>query len=514
MMGRNDVRFAMENTSRKMLCFGNYIAKVLVVALGGHGLVASAQSLLSIPPSAQFHPSRILVQPRGDADLNALHITAGARVLRSFPALGELQLVELAPGDTVPAAILRYQQTGLVEFAEPDYKVSAALAPNDPRIADGTQWAMHNTGQSGGVPDADSDVLEAWDVLNSASNVIVAVIDSGIRLTHEDLAANLWTNPQDGSHGIRSIGGVISTNVADDFGHGTHVAGTIGAVGNNGKGVSGVAWRVKIMACKFLDHQGDGFNADAVTCLEFARSNGAAVINMSYAGGVYSDAVSNAIWAARDAGIACVAAAGNQGRNNDVFPRYPANMRIDNLVSVGASTHQDLLWAGSNYGANRVHMFAPGEDIYSTTFGNNASYGYMSGTSMAAPHVSGTLALLRAQLPAAPVQELIARLLSATDRRAAFSGKCTSGGRLNLLKALDQVRLTAVQPCSGCATETPVELQLAGAPGHTYVVQASTNLINWAALSTNTVGLNGLGTFVDALSTNLPDRYYRGIPAL
>jgi subtilisin family serine protease len=394
----------------------------------------------------------------------------------------------------------------LVAFAEPDYRVSAATtSPNDPKFVDGTLWGLNNYGQNSGKADADMDAPEAWDVLRSATNVIVAIVDSGVRYTHEDLAPNLWTNPRDGSHGWNAITG--TTNVWDDYGHGTHLAGIIGAAGNNSTGVVGVAWQARIMACKFLDQAGDGFNADAVTCIEFARSNCASIINLSWGGTAFSEAVSNAISSAQADGIVFTAAAGNQTRNNDATPYYPASLGIPNIVSVGASTRQDGLWSSSNYGHTSVDLFAPGAAIFSTTHAGNNSYGTMNGTSMATAYVSGALALLREQSPATPASGLIARLLSSVDRRPAFTDECVSGGRLNLLKALDGVSVTA-----SWEPPLPLQLQMSGVPDHSYVLLASTNLTTWTSMATNKAGTDGFWFFTDMQSTNLPRRFYRGIP--
>lgn len=486
---------------------------------------AQAQPLAIVETSPQFHPRRIILQPRGgdaSARLNDLHASGNSLVQRVFPRLGGMQVVELAEDDSVPAAVARYQQSGLVEFAEPDYRVSAAALPTDPRVQDGTLWALNNYGQSGGLPDADMDAPDAWDVFHSASNVIVAIVDSGIRYTHEDLAENLWTHPLDGSHGIRVITNevngtvLIDTNVWDDNGHGTHLAGIIGAVGNNGKGIAGVTWRVQIMACKFLDNDGVGFNADAITCIEFARSNGASVINLSWGGARFSEGVSNVIRAARSDGIIFAAAAGNNTRNNDVFPYYPANLDLDNVITVGASSRVDGVWTTSNYGANAVDLFAPGAAIYSTTSDGDATYGNENGTSMAAAQVTGALALLRGQSPAAPYSELVARLLSAVDRPPAVAGRCRTNGRLNIRKALDRASVAADPAICGnelACPALPFRLRLTGVPGHAYVVSATTNFTHWSALQTNTTGLDGQWQFMDAASTNLPQRFYRAAPA-
>jgi subtilisin family serine protease len=354
------------------------------------------------------------------------------------------------------------------------------------------------------VPDADVDAPDAWDIMRAATNVIVAIVDSGVRFTHEDLAQNLWRHPLDGRHGLNAING--TTNVWDDYGHGTHLAGIIGAAGNNGKGVVGVAWQTQIMVCKFLDAGGDGVNSDAVTCIEFARSNGAAVINLSWGGNNFSAAVSNTIRAAQSDGIIFAAAAGNNTLNNDITPYYPASLGLANVVSVGASTRQDNLWTSSNFGANSVDLFAPGAAILSTLESTDTSYGNMNGTSMATACVSGALALLREQSPAASYGDVIGRLLSTVDQRPAFAGKCVTGGRVNLLKALDRVSVAA-----GPDPVLPLELQLTGVPNHSYVLLASTNLNAWTPIATNITGPDSSWFFTDFQSTNLPQRFYRGV---
>jgi len=312
--------------------------------------------------TAAFHPRRILVMPRDESCLAALeqfHAAKPRRIERAFPGQGNVQVVRLAEGEKVPEAVSRYRTGGLVHFAEPDYSVSAAATlPNDPRFQDGTQWGLNNYGQNGGLPDADVEAPEAWDVYRAASNVIVAIVDSGIRHTHEDLAGNLWTYPLDGTHGFNALTG--THDPSDENGHATHLAGIIGAVTDNARGVAGVAWRVRMMGCKFLDADGNGFNSDAVACMELARTNGAHVINLSWGGSTFSEAVSNAIWLARADGILVVAAVGNNAGNTDGIPFYPASLALDNFVAVGASTRLDGVWSLSNYGASSVDLFAPG----------------------------------------------------------------------------------------------------------------------------------------------------------
>ncbi len=388
------------------------------------------------PKKPKHRQDRILILPRAGADLTELaqlHRRNQARAARQFEAMRHLQVVHLPPGRNAAEMIREYEASGLVEFAEPDYELEAAIVPSDPFF--GALWGLSN--QS--MPGADINAPAAWDTLTDAGNVIVAVVDSGIRYTHEDLAPNIWVNPRDGSPGFNAITG--SSDPWDDNGHGTLVAGVIGAVSNNGRGVVGVAWRVQLMACKFLDATGNGYISDAIECIEFARTNGAHVINASWGGYVRSAALAEAIAAAGRAGIIFVAAAGNNGANNDQMPFYPASYLLDNVISVAASTPNDTLAGFSNYGAQSVHLAAPGTQIYSTHHAGNAAYAYASGTSLAAPHVSGAVALLRARYPTEPYQKLIRRLLAGVDRPAGLSDKCVSGGRLNLATALNPIVL-------------------------------------------------------------------------
>jgi subtilisin family serine protease len=399
--------------------------------------------------SPRIRPDRILIIPKREQTqaLDRMHVAEGATVLRRFPALGNVEVLSLRQGADARAVIARYRQSRLVEAVESDHWFTIAATPDDPFYADGTQWNLNNVGQNGGVVDADIDAPEAWETYNSASNIIVAVIDTGARLTHEDLSANLWNNPGeipgngvdddlngfvDDVHGINTI--AQSGDPSDDIGHGTHVAGILGAVGNNGKGIAGVCWGVRLMICKFLNNDG-GSESDLIQCLDYARSMGARVINCSFVSPDFSTILSNAFWNLRSAGIVVVAAAGNGGTDNDLAPQYPASFKIDNLIAVTATTQTDG-FAGYNYGANSVHLAAPGYQIYSTSIGYDAAYVYLSGTSMAAPHVSGAAALLLARFPSDDYRSIIARVINSVDPLSSLAGRCTTGGRLNLSKAL------------------------------------------------------------------------------
>lgn len=364
------------------------------------------------------------------------------------------------------------RQRDEVEYAEPNYLYYASDTPNDPDFS--KLWGMHNTGQTGGTADADIDAVEAWDIQKGDSTVLVAVIDTGVDYTHPDLKANIWSNP--GETGTDNQGrdkrsnGVDDDNNGyiddfhgwdfanndndpmDDNAHGTHVSGTIGAVGNNGVGVVGVNWRVKILPLKFLTGGGSGSTDDAIAAIEYASSFGAHVMSNSWGGGGRSQALENAIVLSNNAGSLFVAAAGNEGTNNDTQPNYPSNYDVPNVLAVAAIDHNGVLSVfgpgggnicgcennplptpGSNYGATTVDLAAPGSAILSTVPGG---YNTFSGTSMATPHVAGVAALTLAQFPTLTNVQLKQHLMSSVDTRPSLMGKMVTGGSINAHKAV------------------------------------------------------------------------------
>jgi subtilisin family serine protease len=473
-------------------------------------IVFSSQAAV-VEPS--YRADQILVQPKSGVATNllaAFHAAHQCKVSRTFARLKRLQVVRVPSGETVESLIAKYRRSGLVEFAEPDYLIHAAAAPNDPKFADGTLWGLNNWGQNGGTPGADIDATNAWDILTSASNIVVAVVDSGIRSTHEDLAANMWVNPNDGGHGFNAFTG--TNNPEDDGGHGTLVAGVLGGVGNNGKGVTGVAWQVQLMSCKCLDSAGNGSDATLIACLDYAITNGAKIINASLDSPTYSEALSNAIVATRDAGIIFVASAGNNSANIDVTPDYPSCYQIDNIVSVAYTTRNDALGDFSNFGATNVALAAPGDQIYST-FSASDTYYYppnglpinIAGTSFSAPYVSGACALLLAQYPADSAPQIISRLLSSVDRIPALAGKCRTGGRLNLRKALRTIQVRALPQNPG----EPFHLLVDGGLNRACVVEASTDLINWTPVATNSATADGTFIYTNAFSPDAPVAFFR-----
>ncbi|VAW65930.1 hypothetical protein MNBD_GAMMA10-1452, partial [hydrothermal vent metagenome] len=400
---------------------------------------------------------------------------AGCQNMGSLSLASNLTLARVTSGQTVSSTIATLNANSNVAYAEPNYIVTAQVVPNDPLFPD--LWGLDNIGQTGGTPDADIDGPEAWDV-QTGTRVVVAVIDSGLDYDHEDIVGNVWSNPgeipnngiDDDNNGFidDDKGWDFANNDNDPFDdnrHGTHVSGTIAAVGNNAIGVTGVNWSAQIMPLKFLDATGAGTTANAIRAIEYATMMGAPVSNNSWGGGAFSQALFDAIAAAGAAGQTFVAAAGNDGVNTDVTPSYPASYDLANIISVAATDDNDLLATFSNFGLISVDLGAPGVDILSTTppaaaggggmggmggmgggmgGGGGApapapgvsTYTSLSGTSMAAPHVTGAVALVLAGNPGATVAEVRNTILSSTDLIAALAGLTVTGGRLNAAAAV------------------------------------------------------------------------------
>ncbi|TWT30622.1 S8 family serine peptidase [Blastopirellula retiformator] len=345
----------------------------------------------------------------------------------------------------------------IVETFEPNALLPTHLATSDTQ-AD-SLWGLDNQGQTGGTVDADIDAPEAWEVTTGNPNVVVAVVDTGVDYSHPDLIHSMWVNPgeiagdgidNDGNGFVDDVYGYDFLNndgdPMDDNMHGTHVAGTIAAEGDNGQGVVGVASSASIMALKFLSASGSGSTADAVRALNYAtmmkKLYGVNVVatNNSWGGGEYSSALYSAIKASGDEDILFVAAAGNNGANNDVTPQYPANYGLDNVISVAATDHNDQLANFSNYGGQTVDIAAPGVSIVSTI--TRGRYLSLSGTSMAAPHVSGVIALAYSANPSATMDQIKAAILDGADNVAGLQGKVSTGGRLNALGTLQELNFT------------------------------------------------------------------------
>jgi len=403
----------------------------------------------------------------------------GVRVVRGLGLQGSL-LVETRLGDFEATRNWLASQPGVARvFA--DAVVTVNAVPNDPSYP--LLYGLENLGGSGKVADADIDAAQAWDVTTGSSSVVIGVIDTGIDIHHPDLAGNIWVNPYEiAGDGIdNDANGFVDdihgwdffsndNSPLDDHYHGTHVAGTIGAVGNNSVGVVGVNWDVSLMALKFLGANGSGSTSGGVLATNYAtmmRERGVPVraTNNSWGGAPYDPALNSAIEAARDQGVLFVAAAGNSATNNDVSPFYPANSQVNNVISVAATSATDALASFSNYGATTVHLGAPGVSILSTL--PNNGYGYLNGTSMATPHVAGVVGLLAAQFPDASYAQIRQAILSGGDLVTSLSGKTTTGRRLNAAGSLtwlaEHQTATPAQPLWRSVTQSTMDLQIGGA---------------------------------------------------
>jgi subtilisin family serine protease len=387
----------------------------------------------------------------------------GFRVLAGLGLPGQLLVETTSPLSNAFAALA--QRTDLAYF-EPSATISlgntASSIPNDPSF--GSLYGLHNVGQSGGTADADIDALEAWQISTGSDSVIVAVIDTGIDYTHPDLVDNMWVNTGEiPGNGIDDEGNGFIDDVYgydfvdndgdpfDDEGHGTHVAGTIGATGNNGVGVVGVSWDVSLMGLKFLGPDG-GTTANAIRAVNYATmmrtrfGHNVRVTNNSWGGGGLSTGLRDAIEAGAAADIVFVAAAGNSGVNNDGSPHYPSSYTSDAVISVAATDRNDVLASFSNYGATSVDLAAPGVSILSTVPGGG--YASYNGTSMATPHVSGAAALALAVDPTLSVAELRAVILDTVDGKPGLAGKMVTGGRLNVAQMLVSLSSEPTMPAA------------------------------------------------------------------
>lgn len=316
----------------------------------------------------------VIVTWKAGKNESARSALSASAAVRTFSALSEAagRRVEhlRVPGKTTEELLRELSADSRVESVSPNYIIRAFAVPNDPSFS--RQWGLSNSGQTGGRTNADIDAPEGWDTRRETlPGQVVAILDTGIAQTHEDLAANLWVGPG-GTHGYDVING--DNDPEDDNGHGSHVAGIIGAAGNNGTGVSGVAWKTSLMAVKMLDSTGTGSTDQELAAYNWVlqkKKEGVNIVavNASYGGGGSTPAAKNAIAALGDRGILFVAAAGNDGENNDTNPQYPASYSLPNVLSVAATDEDDQLASFSNYGASSVHLAAPGTEVFSTMTG-------------------------------------------------------------------------------------------------------------------------------------------------
>lgn len=406
----------------------------------------------------RFNKINELVVISGDAEGLQGDELAGLRVVNRH-APGRFVVVKSEDGFSAEE-IQRLAGDDAVRYVEPNYqyRLVETTPPNDPRFLNDELWGMKNI-----------NAKAAWSKVSS-SPVTVAVIDTGINYDHEDLKANLWRNPGETgggkeTNGIDDDGDGFKDNVfgadfvnndgdpKDGHSHGTHCAGTIAAVGNNGKGVVGVNWKLKLMAIQIFSSSGSFAGADQVAkAIDFAVAKGAKVQSHSWGGPNFSVVIRDAITRAQSKGVLLVVAAGNDGTNNDITPFYPASYTNANIISVLAIGQNDMKAGFSNFGKVSVDLGAPGVGIVSTVLGNG--YGSKNGTSMACPHVTGAAALVWGHPNFKNATHSQVKKLLFTNARPVsdLSGKCVTGGTLNL-KFLG----TALSEVAGASSEAGSE---------------------------------------------------------
>lgn len=339
-----------------------------------------------------------------------------------------------------------------VLYVEPNYIYTVnpiegeELSSEVKNIADSEfsrQWGLKNTGRNSGEifrrgkVGQDTNIMSAWDMTTGSSDIIVAVIDTGIDYNHPDLKDNMWVNPDPTAEDVHGYNFAAKTpNPMDGNGHGTHCAGVIGAT-HNALGIRGVMANVKLMAVKFLTDSGRGETADAIASIDYAVENGAHILSNSWGGGGRSEALKEAIVRANEAGVVFVAAAGNSRADNDTTNSFPANYKVDNVISVGAMDARGNKASFTNYGKESVHVFAPGVNIYSTV--QNGGYKSLSGTSMAAPFVSGIVGLLISQESTLSTTEITQRVVGTSVNESSLIPYAQSG-RIDAARFLRDLR--------------------------------------------------------------------------
>jgi thermitase len=415
------------------------------------GVAAAPFAPRTLPGAAasQHVPGEVLVKFRPTANIVERMAGMAARghsVVASLELPGWAQ-VSVGAGQTVEAALAAYRSDPSVEHVQPNYIYHAAAMPND--IQAGQLWAFRNSGQTvttgtyapnAGTAGDDMNIEPAWDRITDCSSVVVAVLDSGVDYTHEDLASNMWN----GGSGFPHHGHDFADNDNDPMdpsGHGTHVAGIIGAVGNNGTGTTGVCQRARIMAVRVLDTTGSVTTLVAVQGIAFAVTHGARVINMSFSGQFFDQLFSDAVTNAQNSDVVVVVVAGNEANDNDAAgsTRYPCNFTQTNLVCVAALDQNFALATFSNWGATSVDVGAPGTNILSTWAGadlGNASYNTISGSSMASPEVAGLATMLRAFHPRYTSVDTVNAIKNAGRSIPALAGRTTTGKSVDVMSSL------------------------------------------------------------------------------
>lgn len=425
--------------------------------LGGLVLLLS---LSSQALAQDFVPGEIIIKLKGapGAFSSAKFMgKAGAEGMSLKSSWGSINTYHysLKPGEDTQAAVARLKADPDVDYVEPNYYFKKASTDDTNQVLSYSDVSSMAASQSFALTAAPIYATEAWGQMYGTDKPIVAVIDTGMDMTHPALANSLWVNTaeipgngidDDGNGFIDDVNGwnFINNNgnPLDCDGHGTHVAGIIRGMGQNLLASPMPASLVRIMPLKFLDCNGNGSTSDAIRAIYYASNMGARVLNNSWGGGNYSRSLHEAILYSYTKYSLFVAAAGNSGTNNDSTPMYPAAYDVPNVISVAATRENDTLASFSNYGKGTTHIGSPGVGIFSTYLGGN--FTYLSGTSMAAPIVSGIAALMMRERPQMIAYQIKQVMLANVDAKSALAGKVSTNGRVNSLKSIDSVHTEAL----------------------------------------------------------------------
>ncbi|MEK6299228.1 MAG: S8 family peptidase [Acidobacteriota bacterium] len=494
---------------KKVLSFGILVTLLSAWAVPSYPVYSQPRQ-----PGDQYVDDQILVKFKADADLasdaeelaDEIFQVRGAHA-EALSARGRSsQLVHLNGRLSVDEAVQRAKADPRVEYAEPNYLVQTGQTiPNDPSFSQ--MWGLSNAGCPGCVA-VHIDATRAWDISKGSDDVVAVVLDTGVDIAHEDLAPNVWVNPReiagngvddDGNGFVDDVNGwnfrdktnQVFISSSEDL-HGTHVAGTIGALGNNGKGVTGVAWHVKLMSLKFLGGpEGKGSTGNAIKGINYAidqrnRGINVTVINASWGGSGSSQSLQDAITAAGNAGILFVCSAGNNGTDVAEDPEFPSGFgALPTCLSVAAMDFFDNLALFSSFGHSAVGVAAPGLSILSTSprnqFSPNGGYATLSGTSMSAPHVTGIAVLLWSLEPSLSPAEVKQRIVSTSEPIPALASRVANSGRANAFYAL--TRRTA-PPRSPIITRVDFTKKFVTLDGLGFVNGATVIEVNGVALPT------------------------------
>jgi subtilisin family serine protease len=419
------------------------------------GILFSAAAMAAEPEAV---PGEFVVKVKrsvsvGKNSLQSLSKILGGHVKSTIPE-HNLVVIKRPTVELSAFSVNALEKNPNVVYAEPNFIYRANRVPNDPMLEN--LWGLRNIGQNdsesvAGTAGIDIEAEKAWDITTGSQEVIVASIDTGVDYNHPDLKENMWINEAEANgqagvdddnngyvddvHGMNFVEAEAPTNEPlDDHGHGSHTSGTIGARGDDGKGIVGVNWNVRIMPVKFLGGDGGGSLEGAIKAIDYAVKNGAKILSNSWGGGGFSQALKEAIDRSNEAGCLFVAAAGNDGSNNDSSPTYPASYEVANILAVAAIDNKGNLASFSNFGKKTVHVAAPGVNVYSAI--NSGGYDSWSGTSMATPHVSGIAALLLAAEPNLTGLELKERIMNTVRPLSSVRGKVSTGGLVSAYNAL------------------------------------------------------------------------------